>query len=58
MEESAEKEIGCDATAAKRMGEGGESAGVVGYARRGADVVDLFDRYIVEYTHTYIYLYK
>lgn len=55
MEESAEKEIGCDATAAKRMGKGGESAGVVGYARRGADVVDLFDTL---YCRVYIYLYK
>lgn len=51
MEESAEKEVRRDATAAKGMGQGGESSGVVGYAGRGADAVNLFEMRIVEYKY-------
>lgn len=40
MEEGTEKEIRRDASAAKGVGERGESAGVVGYAGRRVDVVD------------------
>lgn len=40
MEEGAKKEIRRDASTAKGVGERGEGAGVVGYARRRVDVVD------------------
>lgn len=49
MEESAEEEIRRDASAAKGVGERGESAGVVGHDRRGVDVVGFLNTHAAEY---------